>query len=131
MSGLVGARLGTQVGGENQYITVGVQLGVLGLLLYLAAQVMAIGTALWVFRRSTGVTRVLALVAGVSRLGIALVAFTADLESNVFSAFVSWWLVGWVCQLAAQQQVTRRAASAAPPTMPAAAQAAGQEGQEK
>lgn len=106
-SGLVGARLGTQVGGENQYVTVGVQLGVFGMLLYLALQVLAVSTALRVFRRTAGVTRVLALITGVSRLGIALVAFTADLETYVFSAFVSWWLVGWVCQLTAQSSASR------------------------
>lgn len=106
-SGLVGARLGTQVGGESQYVTVGVQLGVFGLLLYVTLQVLAISTALRVFRRTQGVTRVLALITGVSRLGIALVAFTADLETYLFSAFVSWWLVGWVCQLAAQSSTSR------------------------
>ena len=120
-SGLVGARLGTQVGGENQYVTIGVQLGVLGLLLYLALQVTAVGAALHVFRRTTGVTRVLALVAGVSRVGIALVAFTADLETYVFSAFVSWWLIGWVGQVMGQQagqQAARSVPQAAPAEQP-------------
>lgn len=105
-SGLVGARLGASVGGENQYVTVGVQLGTVGLLLYVLMQGLAVYTAFKVFRHTQGVTRLLALVTGVSRLGLAAVAFTADLETYVFSAFVSWWLVGWVCQLATQDSAS-------------------------
>lgn len=97
-SGHAGARTGNQVGGESQYIITGVQLGVAGLLLYIAMQIFAIRSALRLFQRASGETQILALIAGVSRIGLAAIAFTANSEIYLFTAYVSWWLIGWVNQ---------------------------------
>ncbi|MCC6454912.1 MAG: hypothetical protein IT328_08230 [Caldilineaceae bacterium] len=97
-SGHAGARSGLQVGGESQYVITGVQLGVMGLFFYVMLQVVAIRDSIRLFRRSAGPTQMLALITGVSRVGLAIVGLTANNEIYLFSAYVSWWLVGWVHQ---------------------------------
>lgn len=107
VSGIVGARFGTQVGGENQYIIIGVQLGILGLLLYILLQYFAVRDAILLYNRSEGWTRSLALIVGVSRVGLALIAITANTELYLFSAYISWWLVGWMHQVPLRRKYLR------------------------
>lgn len=97
-SGSTGARSGFQVGGESAYIITGVQLGVLGILAYTVIQLVAIRSALRLFKLSIGVTQMLALIAAVSRIGLLLIGLTANHEIYLFTTFLSWWLMGWVIQ---------------------------------
>lgn len=97
-SGWVGTRFGNSVGGESQYIVLGVELGFLGILFYVLIQVMAAVYGLRLFKHTTGSAKVLALVAFVSRIGIGLVGITAPIETYIFVAFINWWLIGFVTQ---------------------------------
>lgn len=95
-SGMVGSRFGQKIGGENQYVIFGVELGVPGLLLYVLMQMIGIWIALWVFKHSSGNTQTLALIIAISRIGLAIVGLTAHIEIYIFQMFISWWLLGFI-----------------------------------
>ena len=111
-SGRVGARFGSQVGGESQYIVLGVELGIVGIVLYLILQWTALVYALNLFRYSHGSTRMLALIACVSRFGISLAGITAPIESYLFVSFINWWLIGFVILQSASGRTAFRRRSA-------------------
>ncbi|WP_297338031.1 O-antigen ligase domain-containing protein [Algoriphagus sp.] len=84
-----------RVGGENQFLIYGVQLGWLGMLLYIAALLSGIYLSIRVFKLSenTAVAR-LAFVAGTVKFGLLLPLFTANVEIYTYVSWVSWWMVG-------------------------------------
>lgn len=98
-SGFVGARLGDQTGGENEFLSLGVELGVAGMLLYLFIQVSCIYTGLKIYRRLAGENRIIVLAFLVSRVGIILLGLTTSVEVYIFDSYVSWWFAGYVVQL--------------------------------
>jgi hypothetical protein len=79
-------------------VVLGVELGIVGLLLYVSIQIVSIWTALRLFRHEAGVTQMLLLIAAVSRIGLAIAGLTAHIEIYFFQAFVSWWLIGFASQ---------------------------------
>jgi hypothetical protein len=100
------------VGGENQYIITGVQLGVAGLLIYVLILYKSIQNALVAFRLTEGYTKWLCFTAAATKFGLLIPLFTANVEIYLYVAIVSWWLVGFsartVSGLIAQKQ-TRQA----------------------
>ncbi|MFT7381274.1 MAG: hypothetical protein ACI9Z3_001158 [Roseivirga sp.] len=84
-----------QVGGENQYLIYGVQLGFIGLVLYLAMLLIGISHAWKAFRLAP--KRELAMasfVAASVKFGLLLPLFTANAEAYLFVSLISWWLIG-------------------------------------
>jgi hypothetical protein len=98
MSGPTGAKYGIQVGGENQFIIYGVQLGVIGLMLYLGTIYTGIRYALNTYSKSSGSSKGLIFIAGASRIGLVIPGFTSSIDSYLFVTFISWWLMGYVSQ---------------------------------
>lgn len=111
-SGHVGSRFGTQVGGENQYVIIGVELGVVGLILYLTILLATIRYSLKTYRQATGITKALAFVAAAAQVALLIPRFTANIELYIFAMYLSWWLVGF----AVQQWVQGETAVFSPPT---------------
>lgn len=97
-SGHIGSRFGTQVGGENQFIIIGVELGILGLILYISILSASIFYSLKAFQLTEGVTRGLCFVAAASKFGLLIPSFTSHIEVYIFAMFISWWLVGFSIQ---------------------------------
>src|SRR5690606_38897220 len=80
MSGNVGSvEEDVRVGGENQFLIYGVQLGVMGMILYISILGFGILKSLEVFRRSSNVNNArVAFVAAVTKFGLLLPLFTAN-----------------------------------------------------
>ena len=97
-SGHVGSRFGNQVGGENQFIIIGVELGILGMTLYISILILSIYYALRAFHITEGITKGLCFVAAASKFGLLIPTFTAHIEVYIFAMFISWWLVGFSIQ---------------------------------
>jgi len=97
-SGSTAARFGQHIGGENQFIIIGVETGIIGLLLY----VLILGYSIYYgykgFRTFAGPTGGLCFVAAAAKLGLLLPSFTSAIETYVFIMFISWWLVGFSVQ---------------------------------
>ena len=87
---------GDRVGGENQYIVYGVQMGVLGLLLYISLMLSAIWESFQAFRLSKSANdRMIPFLATITRFGLLLPLFTTLADGFLFVTMVSWWMVGY------------------------------------
>jgi len=85
-----------QVGGENQYLIYGVQLGFLGLLFYLGMLMIGIRNSWKAFNMSKiRVEAIIPFVAASVKFGMLLPLFTANGEAYLYIALVSWWLIGY------------------------------------
>lgn len=86
-----------RIGGENQFLIYGVQIGVLGLVLYSLLLFFAITRTLKVFRTTDNLmTARVAFTATSVKVGLLLPLFTANADLYVYVSWVSWWMVGYV-----------------------------------
>lgn len=85
-----------RISGENQFLIYGVQLGVLGMLLYIAILGFGISKSLKVFRKSPDVNKArVAFVAAVTKFGLLLPLFTANAELYLYVSLLTWWMLGY------------------------------------
>jgi hypothetical protein len=97
MSGNVGSVTDeVRIGGENQFLIYGVQLGVLGMLLYILLLTLGIIYAIRVFRSTQNlmIARI-AFTAAAVKTGLLLPLFTANAEMYAYVSWISWWMVGY------------------------------------
>lgn len=84
-----------RVGGENQFLIYGVQLGWIGMLLYIGTLFTGIWTSIYVFKNSDNLNVArMAFVAGTVKAGLLLPLFTANVEIYTYVSWISWWMVG-------------------------------------
>ncbi len=84
-----------RVGGENQFLIYGVQLGWIGMLLYISTLFTGIWNSIFVFKNSDNLNLArMAFVAGTVKAGLLLPLFTANVEIYTYVSWVSWWMVG-------------------------------------
>jgi hypothetical protein len=85
-----------RVGGENQFLIYGVQLGWIGMILYVLALASGIILSLRVFYSTANVyTARLAFVGAVTKVGLFLPLFTANAEMYTYVTWISWWMIGY------------------------------------
>lgn len=85
-----------RIGGENQYIIYGVQLGVLGLFLFVSLMLSAIITSFKAFNIAGDANgKMFPFIATVTKFGLLLPLFTAGVDGFLFVTFISWWMVGY------------------------------------
>lgn len=83
------------VGGENQYLIYGVQMGFLGMFLYIGMLFYGIRNSWRAFRKSkTRQEGIVPFVAASVKFGMLLPLFTANAEAYLYISLVSWWLIG-------------------------------------
>ncbi|WP_268033326.1 O-antigen ligase family protein [Algoriphagus sp. PAP.12] len=85
-----------RVGGENQFLIYGVQLGWLGMILYILTLATGVILSLRVFYQTenTQVARI-AFVGAVVKVGLLLPLFTANAEMYTYVAWLTWWMIGY------------------------------------
>lgn len=93
-SGRIGGSLGENIGGENQYIIIGVQAGIIALILYLSIYVSLINTAKKWYKRLNNRERQLALAILLIKIGFIIPSLTSETESSVYISYVTWFLTG-------------------------------------
>jgi hypothetical protein len=85
-----------RVGGENQFLIYGVQLGWMGLILYLLSLGSGIILSLRVFYLTDDtMTARLAFVGAVVKVGLLLPSITANAEMYTYVAWLTWWMIGY------------------------------------
>ena len=88
-----------RVGGENQFLIYGVQLGWIGMLLYILVLASGVIISLRVFYQTEDtMTARLAFVGAATKVGLLLPLFTANAEMYTYVAWVSWWMIGYSVQ---------------------------------
>jgi len=85
-----------RVGGENQFLIFGVQLGFLGMFLYILLLAYGVMISIRVFRQSpdTNAARI-AFVAASVKVGMLLPLFTANAEMYMYVSWITWWMIGY------------------------------------
>lgn len=84
------------VGGENQFLVYGVQMGVLGAMLYIGMLFFGIRNSWRAFMLSRNrEDAIVPFVAASVKLGLILPLFTANAEVYIYVCLVSWWFIGY------------------------------------
>jgi hypothetical protein len=85
-----------RVGGENQFLIYGVQLGWLGMILYILMLASGVILSLRVFYQTEDLmTARLSFVAAAVKVGLLLPLFTANAEMYTYVSWITWWMVGY------------------------------------
>ncbi|WP_226389690.1 O-antigen ligase domain-containing protein [Penaeicola halotolerans] len=85
-----------KVGGENQFLIYGVQIGVLGLLLYLILTYLSIKVPLKVYRTYPDVMyRLIPFIVCTVKVGLLLPLFTSNLDIFIHISLLTWCLLGY------------------------------------
>mgnify|MGYP001373810466 FL=1 len=99
-----------RVGGENQFLIFGVQMGLLGLILYISLLYLAIKTSIQAYRKSLSPNeQIVPFVAGTTKFALLLPLFTANAELYLFVSLISWWLVGQSVKIKNSQVISPNA----------------------
>jgi hypothetical protein len=99
MSGHIGNRFNLKTGGENQFVVIGVDTGIPGVLLYGSIFLFSIYYAIQAFYKiKPGPARALIFIAATSKFAMLLPAFTSSIEIYAFISYVTWWLMGFSIQ---------------------------------
>lgn len=93
-SGRVAGVLGLNVGGENQFIILGVQCGVIAMFLYLAIIILSSYMAARLFKVSTGRAQQVSLMVFLIRVGLFIPCLTAAVESYLYVSYIGWFFTG-------------------------------------
>jgi len=85
-----------RVGGENQFLIFGVQLGWLGMFLYVLLLFYSIYYSIKTFYLTSNTMDArVAFVAGTVKFGLLIPLFTANVEIYTYVSWVTWWMVGY------------------------------------
>jgi hypothetical protein len=93
-SGRVAGELGLNVGGENQIIIIGVQSGVVAIVLYVLMYAVTIGWSAKLFLKGKGKEQQLGIMLFILKIGMIVPVLTAAIESYLYISAMGWFLVG-------------------------------------
>jgi hypothetical protein len=82
------------VGGENQFIIVGVQIGVAGFLLYGWIHFYTIYLAYKNYKHLKGKEQKIAMTVLLIRVGMFLPMFTSNLDTFIYISYLMWFMTG-------------------------------------
>ncbi len=94
MSGRVSGAVGDNIGGENQLIIIGVQAGLIAVLIYLSIYYLIIKLCIEQFKKHQGKIKKLALCLLLVKIGLFIPTLTANVESYIYIAYLSWFCAG-------------------------------------
>lgn len=106
-SGRVAATLSENVGGENQYIIIGVQAGIIALLLYLSIYIMLIKTSLKWLPQLKGKERQICMAVLLMKIGLFIPLLTSEVESASYIAYINWFLSGLLLSIIMQPKAVQ------------------------
>ncbi|MFC3561653.1 O-antigen ligase family protein [Pedobacter jamesrossensis] len=93
-SGRVAGSLGENIGGENQFIIIGVQAGLVALILYLSIYVTFIRAAIKWFYRLEGKEKKICLALLLIKVGFIIPSLTSEIESSSYISYFTWFISG-------------------------------------
>lgn len=93
-SGRVGASLDKNIGGENQFIIIGVQAGIIALLLYLVIYIMLIRVSYKWLPVLKDKERKLCMAVFLIKVGLIISSFSSEIESSSYVSYMNWFLSG-------------------------------------
>jgi hypothetical protein len=83
-----------KIGGENQFLIYGVQMGVISIILYSLILFKSIRDSFLVFNLSKGHVKELAFIVLLTKFGLIIPLLTANAELYLFVSLTTWFLIG-------------------------------------
>ena len=93
-SGKVSSVLQENIGGENQFIIVGVQTGVISLFIYITIYILVIRYSWNWYPLLTGKAKILALCLFLIKIAFIFPLFTSNFDANSYIVYLTWLLTG-------------------------------------
>ncbi|SNS41855.1 O-Antigen ligase [Belliella buryatensis] len=95
-----------RVGGENQFLVFGVQIGWIGMILYI---LMLLGSIVYCYKafghlKNTGEARI-AFIATTVKFAAIFPLFTSNAEKFLFVSLITWWMVGYTVNAIHRQKL--------------------------
>ncbi|KYG76235.1 hypothetical protein MB14_03025 [Roseivirga ehrenbergii] len=85
-----------KIGGENQFIVFGVQLGVPFLILYIALIYFSIRSSIESYKLKGSVyDKAIPFIAATFKFAFIISLMTSNAETYLYVAYISWWMVGY------------------------------------
>lgn len=107
-SGRVAGELGLNVGGENQIIIIGVQSGIIAILLYVWMYVITIRWSAQLFLKGEGKAQQLGIMLFILKIGMIVPVLTAAVESYLYISAMGWFLIGLMSTMHANYWQTQQ-----------------------
>lgn len=98
-SGNVANTYSASTSGENQFLIIGVQVGLIPMLLYLFSYLYLIYLAYITFKNGVGKTKKIALVVLLIKIGLIIPAFTSEFESYIYISYITWFFSGYLINM--------------------------------
>ena len=114
-SGRVAMSNNDTVGGENQFIILGVQAGVIAALLYAAILIDLIRLCVKWHPSLKGKERRVCISLLLMKVGFIIPLLTAEFESYSYISYLSWFLSGLFVQMISEKQTIKSAIAMVPP----------------
>ena len=106
-SGRVSAALQENVGGENQFIIVGVQTGIVSLLIYAVIYISIIRMSWQGFKKYTGTIRKVALAVFLMKISFLVPMLTSNFDSYSYITYFSWLLAGLMVTMMGEAEASK------------------------
>ncbi len=106
-SGRIANSIGENVGGENQFIIIGVQAGIIALGLYLWAHIMFIKTSLKWLPHLKGKERKVCMAVLLIKIGLITLLLTTEIEGSAYISYLSWFLSGLLMSIIMKPQTAQ------------------------
>jgi len=101
-AGRISGFSGYNVGGENQFIIIGVQTGIVTAGIYISTYIIVMRRALQLFKTQTGKIRRLALFIFLVKVGMLIPLFTSEAESYIYISYITWILTGLLINMSSK-----------------------------
>lgn len=107
-SGRLANSINQSIGGENQFIIIGVQLGLIGLFIYAAIYVAMIIQAWRWYYKLIGNEKKICLTVVLIKIGLIVPMLTSEVESFIYVAYLNWFLSGILVNIIATREYYQR-----------------------
>ena len=85
-----------KVGGENQFLIFGVQMGILSVAIYLLTLFYIIKRSSYVYLNTTSFDKHIAFIVACTKFGLLLPLMTANAELYLFVSLTTWFFAGYI-----------------------------------
>jgi len=85
-----------KIGGENQFLIYGVQMGIFSFFLYSLILYKSISNSFYAYKNSKNFKKELCFIAGITKFGLIIPLVTSNAELALYISLTSWLLIGSV-----------------------------------
>ena len=83
-----------KIGGENQFLIYGVQMGIFSILVYSLMLYKSISNSFYAYRNSKNFKKEICFIAGITKFGLIIPLVTSNAELALYISLISWLLIG-------------------------------------